>query len=82
LDDLPKFLEKYSPRKKAQLQEASENNGEPHTVVVTASGVRAVDLKRWVRLVRLIDIADTIQQSSECVSDKGVTGRKVVRKAH
>jgi len=46
LDDLPKFLEKYSPRKKAQLQEASENNGEPHTIVVTASGVRAVDLKR------------------------------------
>lgn len=46
LDDLPKFLEKYSPRKKAQLQVASENNGEPHTIVVTASGVRAVDLKR------------------------------------
>ena len=46
LENLPKFLEKYSPRKKAQLQEASTNKGEPHTIVVTASGVRAVDLKR------------------------------------
>ena len=45
LDRLPSFLEKFSEGSD-NLHRAPEENGSPHTIVVTATGLRAADLTR------------------------------------
>jgi hypothetical protein len=52
LDNLPSFLEKYSGNA-AKLWSASKKNGAPHTIIVTAAGLRAADLARYAALIRI-----------------------------
>ncbi|RQM06664.1 hypothetical protein DH86_00001294, partial [Scytalidium sp. 3C] len=48
LDNLPAFLECFSGNT-TKLWSASKKNGSPHTVIVTAAGLRAADIARIVR---------------------------------
>ncbi|CZR58403.1 uncharacterized protein PAC_08295 [Phialocephala subalpina] len=48
LDNLPGFLEKFAGNS-TKLWSASKKNGAPHTIVVTAAGLRAADIARVVR---------------------------------
>ncbi|KAH8601954.1 U3-containing 90S pre-ribosomal complex subunit-domain containing protein [Bisporella sp. PMI_857] len=48
LDNLPSFLEKFAGNS-TKLWSASKKNGSPHTIIVTAAGLRAADLARVVR---------------------------------
>lgn len=48
LDTLPSFLEKFSGNS-TKLWSASKKNGAPHTIIVTAAGLRAADIARGVR---------------------------------
>lgn len=48
LNNLPGFLEKFS-RNTTKLWSASKKNGAPHTIIVTAAGLRAADVVRAVR---------------------------------
>ncbi|PMD46395.1 hypothetical protein L207DRAFT_507308 [Hyaloscypha variabilis F] len=48
LDSLPGFLEKFSGNS-TKLWAASKKNGAPHTIIVTAAGLRAADIAREVR---------------------------------
>jgi protein CMS1 len=45
LDNLPGFLEKFAGNS-TKLWSASKKNGAPHTIVVTAAGLRAADIAR------------------------------------
>lgn len=45
MDQLPEFTKTFTPPSK-DLSDAAEESGSPHTIVVTASGIRAVDLVR------------------------------------
>lgn len=47
LDSLPGFLEKYSGTS-TKLWSASKKNGAPHTIIVTAAGLRAADIARYL----------------------------------
>lgn len=47
LDNLPAFLECFSGNT-TKLWSASKKNGSPHTVIVTAAGLRAADIARYV----------------------------------
>jgi len=49
LDNLPGFLEKFSGNS-TKLWSASKKNGAPHTIIVTAAGLRAADLARYFLL--------------------------------
>lgn len=46
LDNLPEFLEKFSGNP-TKLWSASKKNGSPHTIIVTAAGLRAADVARY-----------------------------------
>ncbi|KAJ5884988.1 Protein CMS1 [Penicillium taxi] len=48
LDKLPEFLKAFSP-KNADLSKASEHNGTPHTLVISAAALRAADVVRALR---------------------------------
>ncbi|KUJ07321.1 uncharacterized protein LY89DRAFT_677939 [Mollisia scopiformis] len=48
LDNLPGFLEKFAGNS-TKLWSASKKNGAPHTIIVTAAGLRAADIARVVR---------------------------------
>lgn len=45
LDNLPGFLEKFAGNS-TKLWSASKKNGAPHTIIVTAAGLRAADIAR------------------------------------
>ncbi|KAI9674995.1 MAG: hypothetical protein M1817_001401 [Caeruleum heppii] len=47
LDNLPDFLEQYSP--KGKLSISAKEKGCPHTIVVAGAGLRAADLTRALR---------------------------------
>ena len=47
LQQLPLFLEHFSPGK-LRLATASPKNGAPHTIVVTSAGLRAANITRYV----------------------------------
>jgi protein CMS1 len=47
LDALPGFLEKFSGNS-TKLWSASKKNGAPHTIIVTASGLKAADIARYL----------------------------------
>lgn len=46
LDELPSFLERVCMLSREDLQSAAKANGSPHTIVVTAAGLRAADITR------------------------------------
>jgi protein CMS1 len=46
LENLPSFLEKFSGNS-TKLWSASKKNGAPHTIIVTAAGLRAADIARY-----------------------------------
>ena len=51
LDKLPAFLEYFSRGeggKAGDLRRASKQNGSPHTLIVTAAGLRAADITRYL----------------------------------
>ncbi|TAQ83497.1 hypothetical protein B7494_g8186 [Chlorociboria aeruginascens] len=48
LENLPSFLENFSSNA-TKLWSASKKNGAPHTIIVTAAGLRAADLARALR---------------------------------
>ncbi|KAH6671719.1 U3-containing 90S pre-ribosomal complex subunit-domain containing protein [Halenospora varia] len=48
LDNLPGFLEKFAGNS-TKLWSASKKNGAPHTVIVTAAGLRAAEIARVMR---------------------------------
>ncbi|KAF4630072.1 hypothetical protein G7Y89_g8078 [Cudoniella acicularis] len=48
LDNLPGFLEKFAGNS-TKLWSASKKNGAPHTIIVSAAGLRAADISRVVR---------------------------------
>ena len=50
--NLPAFLETFSPGGKDALSVSSETNGTPHTLVITASGLRAAELARTLRVFK------------------------------
>lgn len=50
LDNLPGFLEKFAGNS-TKLWSASKKNGAPHTIIVTAAGLRAADIARQISLV-------------------------------
>jgi len=52
LDTLPGFLEKFSGNS-TKLWSASKKNGAPHTIIVTAAGLRAADMARYLNYVPL-----------------------------
>jgi len=45
LDNLPSFLEKFAGNS-TKLWSASKKNGSPHTIIVTAAGLRAAEIAR------------------------------------
>jgi len=47
LDSLPGFLEKFSGNS-TKLWSASKKNGAPHTIIVTAAGLRAAEIARFL----------------------------------
>jgi len=47
LDNLPGFLEKFAGNS-TKLWSASKKNGSPHTIIVTAAGLRAADIARYI----------------------------------
>lgn len=49
IDNLPAFLEKFSGNS-TKLWSASKKNGSPHTIIITAAGLRAAELARYVPL--------------------------------
>jgi protein CMS1 len=49
IENLPGFLEKFSGNS-TKLWSASKKNGAPHTIIVTAAGLRAADLARYYDL--------------------------------
>ncbi|KAK3336194.1 U3-containing 90S pre-ribosomal complex subunit-domain containing protein [Cercophora scortea] len=48
LDNLPEFLESFSEAP-GKLEEASKQQGSPHTIIIAGAGLRATDLVRAVR---------------------------------
>ncbi|TVY57570.1 Protein CMS1 [Lachnellula cervina] len=54
LDDLPAFLEKFAGNS-TKLWSASKKNGSPHTIIVTAAGLRAAEIARVVRKLQTKD---------------------------
>jgi protein CMS1 len=48
VDNLPGFCRKFAD-KGEKLEDAVEENGCPHTIVIAASGIRAADLTRALR---------------------------------
>ncbi|TVY67399.1 Protein CMS1 [Lachnellula suecica] len=48
LDNLPGFLEKFAGNS-TKLWSASKKNGSPHTIIVTAAGLRAAEIARVLR---------------------------------
>ncbi|RDL36058.1 Uncharacterized protein BP5553_06670 [Venustampulla echinocandica] len=56
LDNLPGFLEKFAGNS-TKLWSASKKNGAPHTIIVTAAGLRAADIARAVRKFQTKDAA-------------------------
>ncbi|OWP06717.1 hypothetical protein B2J93_10 [Marssonina coronariae] len=48
LDNLPAFLEKFAGNL-TKLWSASKNNGAPHTIIVSAAGLRAAEVARKMR---------------------------------
>ncbi|APA07275.1 hypothetical protein SS1G_13179 [Sclerotinia sclerotiorum 1980 UF-70] len=55
LDNLPEFLENFSGNP-TKLWSASKKNGSPHTIIVTAAGLRAADVARAVRKFQTKDV--------------------------
>lgn len=55
LDNLPAFLESFSPNP-TKLWSASKKNGTPHTIIVAGAGLRAADLARVIRKFQTKDI--------------------------
>lgn len=55
LDNLPEFLEKFSDNT-TKLWSASKKNGSPHTIIVTAAGLRAADLARYSHAPAMIGV--------------------------
>ncbi|KAF9888413.1 hypothetical protein FE257_008691 [Aspergillus nanangensis] len=49
LDQLPAFLKSFSSNKGANLGQASQENGAPHTLVVSPGALRAADVVRALR---------------------------------
>jgi protein CMS1 len=49
LDNLPSFMERYSASVR-DLSTSSEEPGSPHTLVITASGLRAANVTRFAAL--------------------------------
>ena len=47
LETLPGFLEKFSGNS-TKLWSASKKNGAPHTIIVTAAGLRAAEIARFL----------------------------------
>jgi hypothetical protein len=81
LEQLPKFLLQFAGSQK-ELEIGPKDCGRPHTLVVTAAGLRAADLTRFVlKENRIINEADS-QQSFEAILNKKEQGGEVVRKAH
>ncbi|TVY92152.1 Protein CMS1 [Lachnellula willkommii] len=54
LDNLPGFLEKFAGNS-TKLWSASKKNGSPHTIIVTAAGLRAAEIARVVRKLQTKD---------------------------
>ncbi|TVY48120.1 Protein CMS1 [Lachnellula occidentalis] len=54
LDNLPGFLEKFAGNT-TKLWSASKKNGSPHTIIVTAAGLRAAEIARVVRNLQTKD---------------------------
>jgi len=46
LDNIPGFLEKFAGNS-TKLWSASKKNGTPHTIIVTAAGLRAAETARY-----------------------------------
>jgi protein CMS1 len=46
LDNLPGFLEQFSGNS-TKLWSASKKNGAPHTIIISAAGLRAADVARY-----------------------------------
>ncbi|RFU28134.1 hypothetical protein B7463_g8191, partial [Scytalidium lignicola] len=55
LDNLSSFLEHFSSNT-TKLWSASKKNGSPHTIVVTAAGLRAADVARALRKFQAKDV--------------------------
>ncbi|KAI9740126.1 MAG: hypothetical protein M1818_004877 [Claussenomyces sp. TS43310] len=55
LDNLPAYLERFSSNPK-KLWSASKKNGTPHTIIVTAAGLRAADIARVIRKFQAKDV--------------------------
>ncbi|PGG97319.1 hypothetical protein AJ79_09250 [Helicocarpus griseus UAMH5409] len=49
LENLPMFLKVYSKKQIESLAAAPEENGSPHTLVITLAGLRAADITRALR---------------------------------
>ncbi|KAI1116598.1 U3-containing 90S pre-ribosomal complex subunit-domain containing protein [Nemania sp. NC0429] len=56
LENLPAFLEAHAGGKPKTLGDAPEENGTPHTIIVTGAGLRAAELARAVRKYQSKDI--------------------------
>lgn len=67
LDNLPGFLEKFAGNS-TKLWSASKKNGSPHTIIVTAAGLRAAEIARY-----LLHTYKNVQPYPDCLS-------RVVRK--
>lgn len=81
LDNLPLFLEYFceNPRK---LWSASKKNGTPHTIIVTAAGLRAADLARYCYWPSLCQVVLTCFQNCAQVPVKGCHSSQAVREAY
>ncbi|KAK2743402.1 hypothetical protein FQN57_004867 [Myotisia sp. PD_48] len=49
LENMPDFLKTFSSDHGASLSQASEINGDPHTLVITLAGLRAAEITRALR---------------------------------
>ncbi|KIN07666.1 hypothetical protein OIDMADRAFT_16258 [Oidiodendron maius Zn] len=54
LDNLPGFLERFSGNS-TKLWSASKKNGAPHTIIISAAGLRAADVARVIRKFHTTD---------------------------
>jgi protein CMS1 len=53
LSNLPKYIEKFTPKGKDELRDSVEATSSPHTLFVASSGIRAADLTRSIKLRNL-----------------------------
>jgi len=52
---LPDFLEKFAGNPK-KLSSSNKKNGSPHTIIITAAGLRAADIARYAKRVVVEEI--------------------------